>query len=354
MIRIFRTAIFTLTAALTVTVSHAQFHTITPEKPMNKGLQQQEGQKKEDKFGQEQRTLFPKQNGTKIEVENDVPLFVNVRDSLLFGLLNKRLSVCLPLDFMHLTSAYGRRTDPFTKCERFHDGIDLRCDKAKVYAMLPGVVKEVRHGNKGYGNYVVLNHGNMECLYGHLSATTVREGDFLYAGTIVGISGNTGKSTAPHLHIALKKNGKSVDPDIFMGSLNGYIEDLKNELAMTKGEIQRKELNLETLAESLDKHGVHHSRIVIAQALLETGYFTSRLCLENNNLFGLRRPSDGSYYKFVHWEESVKAYRDYVQYKYKSGDYLTFLKDIGYASDRSYTRKVLQIAKALQFKSNAK
>ena len=90
-----------------------------------------------------------------------------------------------------------------------------------------------------------------------------------------------------------------------------------------------------------------HPRIVIAQALLETGYFTSRVCLENNNLFGLRRPKDGGYYEFDNWEESVKAYRDYVQYKYKGGDYYQFLQRIGYAEDPDYVTKVRQIARTL-------
>lgn len=82
--------------------------------------------------------------------------------------------------------------------------------------------------------------------------------------------------------------------------------------------------------------------------ILETGYFISRVCLENNNLFGLRRPSNGEYYKFKNWEESVKAYRDYVQYKYKGGDYFSFLNRIGYAEDNIYVSKVRSIVNALK------
>ena len=86
---------------------------------------------------------------------------------------------------------------------------------------------------------------------------------------------------------------------------------------------------------------------VAAQALLETGYFTSRVCLENNNLFGLRRPSNGSYYAFNSWEESVKAYKDYVQYKYKGGNYYDFLNRIGYAENQTYLIKVGKIVSSL-------
>lgn len=340
--------IFSLTLAAGLATAHAQFHTIVPQKPVNKEVGEIKKRQKDSIIKTKSLPLFPEEKGVKITIGKEVPLFVNVRDSLVFGLLSKRLSVCLPLDFIHLTSRYGNRYHPIDRCERFHDGIDLRCNRARVYAMMPGIIKEVGHSNKGYGNYVVLKHGNLECLYGHLSLTTVKEGDFVYAGTIVGLSGNTGKSTAPHLHIRLKRHGKSVDPLAFMDCLNGYIADIQSSLSLTRDKADKlPPLNINTLAEALDRHGVHHSKIVLAQAILETGYFRSRQCLENNNLFGLRRPSDGTYYKFKHWEESVKAYRDYVQYKYKSGDYYAFLKRIGYAADASYARKVMQIARSL-------
>ena len=104
------------------------------------------------------------------------------------------------------------------------------------------------------------------------------------------------------------------------------------------------ELTLDNLYKALDKEGVKFPKIVAAQALLETGHFGSKGCLELNNLFGLRRPSDGSYYAFNNWEESVVAYRDYVQYKYTDGDYYRFLKQIGYAEDKHYVEKVKRIA----------
>ena len=106
-------------------------------------------------------------------------------------------------------------------------------------------------------------------------------------------------------------------------------------------------LNIANLSKMLERYHVAYPKIVIAQALLETGYFTSRVCWECNNLFGLRRPSDGKYYEFERWEDSVKAYRDYVQYKYKGGDYFQFLNRIGYAEDKTYVTKVRQIARTL-------
>ena len=79
-------------------------------------------------------------------------------------------------------------------------------------------------------------------------------------------------------------------------------------------------LTVENVLAMLQKYDVKFPKIVLAQALLETGNFSSDLCRVNHNLFGLRHPSDGSYYVFNKWEESVKSYRDDVQYKYTDGD----------------------------------
>jgi len=292
--------------------------------------------------------LFTPTTGLKVSIEKDIPVFVTVKDSIMAGLLHDRLNVCLPLDFLKVNSQFGYRTDPVFKCTRFHDGIDLKCSYDYVYSMLPATVKEVHRGNKGYGNYVILDHGIMECLYGHLSAIIVEEGEIIPAGSVVAISGNTGKSTGPHLHIRLRKNGKSVDPKPFITFLNDYITRLQDRIAYVRDGIKpQQELNIQNLVNEMDRCGITNQRYVVAQALLETGYFTSRVCLECNNLFGLRRPSDGSYYEFDRWEESVKAYKEYVQYKYKGGDYLQFLKRIGYAEDPNYIVKVHQIAKTL-------
>lgn len=107
------------------------------------------------------------------------------------------------------------------------------------------------------------------------------------------------------------------------------------------------ELTIENLMAVLEKYEVKHAKVVAAQAILETGYFSSTLCQESHNLFGLRHPSDGSYYTFDNWEQSVKAYVDDVQYKYTGGDYYSFLNRIGYAEDRKYTAKVRKIANRL-------
>jgi hypothetical protein len=329
----------------------AQFYTLRPEvaRKQLKPIRQIVTRQNVDSTDTKQPDLtFQTGHGLEITIERDVPLFVNVKDSLLFNLISQRMNVCLPLDFLKLNSAFGYRIDPVKRCTAFHDGIDLQCNHARVYAMLPGIIKEVHFSNKGYGNYIVLEHGIFECLYGHLDQITVRTGEAISAGTIVGISGNTGKSTGPHLHIRIRKGGKSVDPNIFVDYLNGYITQLQDKMAYVKfGTKPDKELNIENLMATLKQYDVKFPQIVAAQALLETGYFTSRVCLENNNLFGLRRPSNGSYYTFNSWEESVKAYKDYVQYKYRGGNYYDFLNRIGYAEDGSYISKVMSLERSL-------
>ena len=339
-----------LTLKISVLPVLAQFHTIsadTEHLSHSSGLSEEQMMEEMASEPAEEE-LFSPTSGLKVSIEKDVPVFVTVKDSIMAGLLHDRLNVCLPLDFLKVNSKYGYRQDPVLKCTKFHDGIDLKCSYDYVYSMLPATVKEVHHGNKGYGNYVILDHGIMECLYGHLSAIVVEEGEIIPAGSVVAISGNTGKSTGPHLHIRLRKNGKSVDPKPFISFLNDYIIRLQDKIAYVRDGIKpQQELNIQNLVMEMDRCGITNQRYVVAQALLETGYFTSRVCLECNNLFGLRRPSDGSYYEFDRWEESVKAYKDYVQYKYKGGDYLLFLKRIGYAEDPDYIIKVHQIAKTL-------
>ena len=100
------------------------------------------------------------------------------------------------------------------------------------------------------------------------------------------------------------------------------------------------------LMEALNYYEVKHPEIVYAQAILETGHFRSKVYRECNNLFGLYNSRTQSYYKFDHWSESVVAYIDYVQYKYKPpNDYYQFLKELPYATDPNYINKVKEIVK---------
>ena len=102
----------------------------------------------------------------------------------------------------------------------------------------------------------------------------------------------------------------------------------------------------EGLEEALSYYGLENKDIVYAQAVLETGHFTSRVCLEYNNLFGLYDSKNKDYYKFNHWSESVVAYKEWIQKKYQPpNNYYAFLEEINYAEGKSYTRLLKEIVK---------
>ena len=120
-------------------------------------------------------------------------------------------SITYPLKSIKVTSPYGYRRDPFTGKLSWHNGLDLRAKNEPAYAMMDGIVEKVGYDNRS-GNYVTLRHGNYHVSYCHLSSIIVRKGESVFPGIIVGVTGNTGRSTGCHLHLTCKKDGKSVNP----------------------------------------------------------------------------------------------------------------------------------------------
>ena len=178
----------------------------------------------------------PLQN--KVETVKDRPKSetVGVKDSLAMvgkkeesidreKLLERYMSVSLPLKRIKVTSPFGMRKDPFTGKKKMHNGIDLHARNDEVYAMFPGVVKMVGY-DKRSGNYITLQHGDYTVNYCHLSKVTLDKGTRIHAHDVVGVTGNTGRSTGEHLHITCKRNGKYINPQI----LFQYISDVHNEL----------------------------------------------------------------------------------------------------------------------------
>ena len=112
-------------------------------------------------------------------------------------------------------------------------------------------------------------------------------------------------------------------------------------------------LTIPNLYQEIIRNGIKHPKIVLAQAILETGWFRSPFCRNRHNLFGLTNPKTGKYYEFNHWMESVRAYYTKVQYRYSQRnrinssdvDYLKWLRDIGYAEDPRYIQTVVQVMK---------
>ena len=122
-------------------------------------------------------------------------------------------SITYPLKSIKVTSPYGYRRDPITGKLSWHNGLDLRAKNEPAYAMMDGIVEKVGYDNRS-GNYVTLRHGNFYISYCHLSSIIVRKGEYVYPGIIVGVTGNTGRSTGSHLHLTCKKDGKSINPAI--------------------------------------------------------------------------------------------------------------------------------------------
>ena len=113
-------------------------------------------------------------------------------------------------------------------------------------------------------------------------------------------------------------------------------EQQKNVDDIIKAENQLPALTIPNLYKEIIRNGILYPKIVLAQAILETGWFRSSVCRNKHNLFGLTNPRTGKYYEFNHWTESVRAYYTKVQYKYKGGNYLLWLDEIGYAEDKDY------------------
>jgi murein DD-endopeptidase MepM/ murein hydrolase activator NlpD len=120
-------------------------------------------------------------------------------------------------DLNRIASGYGYRIDPVYKTIKLHAGLDFAAPQGTpIYATADGTVKVSGFSDGGYGNHVVINHGyGYETLYGHMVRIKVRNGTKVKRGEVVGYVGNTGKSTGPHCHYEVRKNGQKLDPVYF-------------------------------------------------------------------------------------------------------------------------------------------
>ncbi|HPH38171.1 MAG TPA: M23 family metallopeptidase, partial [Sediminibacterium sp.] len=116
-----------------------------------------------------------------------------------------------------VSSGFGYRIDPVYKDRRLHPGLDFTAPVGTpIYAAADGVVKDAGFNTGGYGNRVVVNHGfGYETLYAHMVRIKARVGTKVKRGEVIGYVGSTGKSTGPHLHYEVHKNGIQLDPIYF-------------------------------------------------------------------------------------------------------------------------------------------
>ncbi|MEJ6491768.1 MAG: M23 family metallopeptidase [Flavobacteriales bacterium] len=117
-------------------------------------------------------------------------------------------------DLKRMASGYGWRIDPIYKTSRMHTGMDFTAaNGTEVFATGDGTVEATERNGWGYGNCIVINHGyGYKTRYAHLSAFKIKVGDKVKRGDLIGLVGTSGKSTGPHLHYEVEKNGEKVNP----------------------------------------------------------------------------------------------------------------------------------------------
>lgn len=222
--------------------------------------------------------------------------------------MDKYLSVSLPLRNIKVNSYFGMRRDPINGRYKMHSGVDLEAHYEEVYAMFDGIVWAAGHDGAN-GNYIVLKHGNYTVTYCHLSYIAVRRRDIVMAGDVVGVSGNTGHSTGPHLHVSCKRNGVPVDPLLLVD----YVKETQQiAYASLKdiNTIEDDDIDIKTRQDFFDafadnaimeqkKYGIPAS-VTLAQMALESGWGKSNLAKNARNFFGIRATDD--------WLKSGKPY----------------------------------------------
>ena len=128
-------------------------------------------------------------------------------------------------DLKRMASGYGYRIHPIYKTRKMHYGMDFSAKTGtEIYSTGDGVGSKVKRSKRGYGNYVKINHGfGYETLYAHMSKYIVKKGQKVKRGEVIGFVGNSGISTAPHLHYEVRKDNKKINP------VNFYYNDLSPE-----------------------------------------------------------------------------------------------------------------------------
>lgn len=188
----------------------------------------------------------------------------------------------LPLESGRITSPYGFRH------YRIHKGLDIGLKRGDtIRAAFPGKVVRVRYERRGYGRYIVLEHrdcGITRTVYAHLSKQLVKVGDFVEAGSVIGLGGNTGRSTGPHLHFETRIGDMPFDPRLFFDFGNHAV--LSEEVRLPR---EKAEAEYAALQKEASKHRYHRIRPGDTLGKIARKYHTSigKLCALN----GIKRNS---------------------------------------------------------------
>lgn len=297
--------------------------------------------------------------------------------------LSRYMSVSYPLKKMKAASSFfGRRKDPFTGNMSMHNGIDIPASYEEVYAMFDGSVERTGNDSRS-GLFIQVRHGSYLVSFCHLSKILYSEGEQVLAGDVVAISGNSGRSTGPHLHITVRRRGDTIDPTL----LFDYIKKVREESISALGYLMDFDIESEDTTLTSDvsnmsptdflrhhapmamehqrKYGIPAS-VTLAQMALESEWGMSYLARMSNNYFGIKcsrawlaagkpyvlRDDDRPREKFCKYDspsvsmehhartlmsERYKRCRQYSQTDYHR--WLVSLHRCGYASDANYVKK---------------
>ena len=284
--------------------------------------------------------------------------------------LSRFLSVSYPLKTISVTSPYGSRKDPFTGDKKFHSGIDLKANYEPVYAMFKGVVEAVGSDGRS-GNHIIVRHGQYTVGYCHLSRRYVNSGDSIMSGDVLGVSGRSGRSTAPHLHLTVKKNGAIVNPRILLTFVKAVREEALAALGITDiapGTPLSPKAFFEhyaPLAREVKERFRIPVSVTLSQMAHESNFGMSPLARKGNNYFGIKctrqwllagkpfstHDDDRKGEKFCNYStvrESVEHYAHILSserykscYRHSVTDYhgwLTAIKRCGYATSDDYVQ----------------
>lgn len=140
--------------------------------------------------------------------------------------MDDTVNIILAMDSCDFVPPYvGRKTSDFGyRRYRYHYGVDIKLYRGEeVKSAFEGIVR-IAHYDGDYGKVVVVRHNNgLETLYAHLSKLSVKEGDKVEAGDVVGLGGNTGRSTGSHLHFEVRYKGEPIDPNQLIEWETGYL-----------------------------------------------------------------------------------------------------------------------------------
>ena len=184
-------------------------------------------------LGGAQSTTLPPQNLTMTQFNEKVAMLsrqmenrtdqLGVLEAQLFeqAVKKKAMPTMMPVSAPFNASGFGYRIDPFTGQQAMHEGIDFITDVGTPVVAAAGGVVQFAGFHPQYGNMIDIDHGNdLVTRYAHLSKVLAKEGDVLQRGRRIGDSGNTGRSTGPHLHFEVRFRGAPQNPGRFLLAAN--------------------------------------------------------------------------------------------------------------------------------------